>query len=252
MSTEEKDLEATAAPAAEETAAPEKQEEKPARRPARRSRKQVAPEVWEELKADMEDGTILSVKINSAVKGGVISFVNGVRGFIPASLLSIAYVENLEDWAGKTIDVKVITVEPEDGRLVLSGKAVEEERRKAARAEKYDAVNIGDVFDGTVERIVTFGAFVGFDECLSGLVHISQMANHRVESPDKVVAVGDTVKVKVIGKKDGKISLSMRQALEDGEVQPRRYREKDPAFDYHEDRRATTNLGDLLKDIKLD
>ena len=233
MSTEEKELEVTS------TEAPKK--------PARKPRKPVDPAVWEELKAMQESGEVLTVKINAAVNAGVISYVKGVRGFIPASLLSIAYVEDLNEWVDKSIEVKVITVDPEEKRLVLSGKAVEQEA--AERAAKMDAVNVGDIYDGKVERITSFGAFVGFADDLSGLVHISQMANKHIESPNEVVKVGDEVKVKVIGKKDGKISLSMKAALDaDAEVVDNR----EPAFNYKEEGQAATSLASLLAGIKLD
>lgn len=231
MSTEEKELEVTS------TEAPKK--------PARKPRKPVDPAVWEELKAMQESGEVLTVKINAAVNAGVISYVKGVRGFIPASLLSIAYVEDLNEWVDKSIEVKVITVDPEEKRLVLSGKAVEQEKAAA----KMDAVNVGDIYDGKVERITSFGAFVGFADDLSGLVHISQMANKHIESPNEVVKVGDEVKVKVIGKKDGKISLSMKAALDaDAEVVDNR----EPAFNYKEEGQAATSLASLLAGIKLD
>ncbi len=235
MSTEEKELEVTS------TEAPKK--------PARRPRKPVDPAVWEELKAMAESGEVLTVKINAAVNAGVISYVKGIRGFIPASLLSIAYVEDLNEWVDKSIEVKVITVEPENKRLVLSGKAVELEKAAEEKAAKIAAITIGDIYDGKVERITSFGAFVGFADGLSGLVHISQMANKRIESPNEVVKVGDEVKVKVIGNKEGKISLSMKAAL-DSSAEP--VRTKEPAFDYKEEGKATTGLASLLANIKLD
>jgi|GEM_PF-1000970 len=275
MSTEEKDLETTATEAENNTAAaeaapevevqaePEAAEETTAkaedasasRKQNRRPRRQVDPAVWEGFKQSMDDGEILSVKINDAVKAGVISYVNGVRGFIPASLLSIAYVEKLEDWVGKTIDVKVITVEPEERRLVLSGKAVEKEKAAAETATKMEALKVGDVFDGTVERLAPFGVFVRFNDGLSGLVHISQMANRRIETPDEICKAGDTVKVRVIGKDDGKIRLSMKQANGDSDSYtpaPKRYRANDPEFAYKEEGKATTDLSDLLSGIKID
>ena len=234
MSTEEKELEVTS------TEAPKK--------PARKPRKPVDPAVWEELKAMQESGEVLTVKINAAVNAGVISYVKGVRGFIPASLLSIAYVEDLNEWVDKSIEVKVITVDPEEKRLVLSGKAVEQEKAAAERAAKMDAVNVGDIYDGKVERITSFGAFVGFADDLSGLVHISQMANKHIESPNEVVKVGDEVKVKVIGKKDGKISLSMK-ALE--EVAPEEDTNGEETVSYKDEGDATTGLGALLAGLKL-
>ena len=235
MSTEEKELEVTS------TEAPKK--------PAKKPRKPVDPAVWEELQAMQESGEVLTVKINAAVNAGVISYVKGVRGFIPASLLSIAYVEDLNEWVDKSIEVKVITVEPENKRLVLSGKAVELDKAAEEKAARIAAVTVGDVYDGKVERITTFGAFVGFADGLSGLVHISQMANKRIESPNEVVKVGDDVKVKVIGNKEGKISLSMKAAL-DSESEPAPA--KEPVFNYKEEGKATTGLASLLANIKLD
>lgn len=235
MSTEEKELEATS------TEAPKK--------PARKPRKPVDPAVWEELKAMQENGEVLTVKINAAVNAGVISYVKGIRGFIPASLLSIAYVEDLNEWVDKSIEVKVITVEPENKRLVLSGKAVELDKAAEEKAAKVAAVTVGDIYDGKVERITSFGAFVGFADGLSGLVHISQMANKRIESPNEVVKVGNEVKVKVIGNKEGKISLSMKAALE-SDSEP--VSAKEPVFNYKEDGKATTGLASLLANIKLD
>ncbi|MGN0203374.1 MAG: S1 RNA-binding domain-containing protein [Coprococcus sp.] len=235
MSTEEKELEVTS------TEAPKK--------PARKPRKPVDPAVWEELKAAQESGEVLTVKINAAVNAGVISYVKGIRGFIPASLLSIAYVEDLNEWVDKSIEVKVITVEPENKRLVLSGKAVELDKAAEEKAAKIAAVTVGEIYDGKVERITSFGAFVGFADGLSGLVHISQMANKRIESPNEVVKVGDEVKVKVIGNKEGKISLSMKAAL-DSDSQPAAA--KEPAFNYKEEGKATTGLASLLANIKLD
>ncbi len=225
-----------------------------ARKPARKPRKPVDPAVWDELKAMQESGEILTVKINAAVNAGVISYVKGIRGFIPASLLSVKYVEDLTEWVNKTIDVKVITVEQENKRLVLSGKAVEQERAAAEKAAKIAAVQIGDIYDGKVERITSFGAFVGFGDGLSGLVHISQMANHRIETPNEVVKVGDTVKVKVIGNKDGKLSLSMKQAVsrDAGSAPAKERSDRDSSFSYKEEGKATTGLASLLANIKID
>ena len=241
MSTEEKVLEAGAAEVAET----------PVKKPVKKPRKPVDPAVWEELKEASENGEVFSVKITAAVNGGVIAYVKNVRAFIPASLLSVAYVKDLNEWVNKTVDAKVITVDAEAKRLVLSAKAVEQEKADAEKAAKMDAVATGEIYDGKVERITNFGAFVGFADGLSGLVHISQMANKRVETPNEVVKVGDEVKVKVIGKKDGKISLSMKQAVET-EAAPAPRKEKEPSFDYKEEGNATTGLAALLKGIKLD
>ena len=263
MSTEEKELEAVSTETAEvvtepqtdETAAADPAQEKSAKRQPRRPHKTVDKAVWDKLKEQMDEGEILSVKINSAVKAGVTAMVNGVRGFIPASLLSVDFVENLDEWVNKAIDVKVIKVEPDENRLVLSGKAVEQEKRAA----RFDTLNVGEIFEGIVESIRPFGAFVKFNDGLNGLVHISQLANKRVEKPEDVVSVGDTVKVKVISKKDGKIGLSMKQADESYVERPARAPRSDrpergdrEPREYKEEASIGTSLADVLKDIKLD
>ena len=93
-------------------------------------KKAVQVLAWDVLKKDLEEKTILSVKISEAVKAGVVAWVEGIRGFIPASQLSLSYVENLEEWVGRQADVRVITVDEEKKRLVLSAKEVEKERKE--------------------------------------------------------------------------------------------------------------------------
>ena len=156
---------------------------------------------WEELQQMMDDEVILSVQIKSVVNAGVIAYVQGVRGFIPASQLSTSYVKDLNEWLNKTVDVKIITADPEQKRLVLSGRAVEQEKAAAEKAAQIDAVSVGSVFEGTVEKITAYGAFIRLENGLSGLVHISQMSPKRIKTPEDVVSTGDSVNVKVIQKK---------------------------------------------------
>lgn len=201
---------------------------------------------WEELQQKMDENEIFSVKISSVVKGGVIANVEGKRGFIPASQLSKDYVENLEDWMNKTIDVKIITVEPEQKRLVLSGRAVEVQKDAEAKAAQIEAINVGDVFTGTVQKLTNYGAFVALENGLSGLVHISQISPKRINTPAEALEVGQTTPVKVINKKDGKLSLSIKAAT--APAKP----EKAPSFNFKSEGNASTNLGSLLAGIKLD
>ena len=193
--------------------------------------------------------TILSVKINGVVNAGVIAYVQGVRGFIPASQLSTSYVEDLNEWLNKTVDVKIITVDPEQKRLVLSGRVVEQEKAAAEKAAQIDAVSVGDIFDGTVEKITSYGAFIRLENGLSGLVHISQMSTKRIKTPNDAVQIGGSVKVKVIQKKEGKLSLSMK-ALMTEEAPERTYEKETVHFKSEGD--AATSLGALLAGIKLD
>ena len=203
---------------------------------------------WEELQQMMDEDTILSVQINGVVNAGVIAYVQGVRGFIPASQLSTSYVEDLNEWLNKTVDVKIITVDPEQKRLVLSSRVVEQEKAEAEKAAQIDAVSVGDIFDGTVEKITSYGAFIRLENGLSGLVHISQMSTKRIKTPNDAVQIGGSVKVKVIQKKEGKLSLSMK-ALMTEEAPERTYEKETVHFKSEGD--AATSLGALLAGIKL-
>ncbi len=202
--------------------------------------------VWDKLKKYMEDGTNLKVTIKGVVNKGVIAYVEGVRGFIPASKLSLSYVENLEDWLLKEIEVRVITADPEKKRLVLSARDILREKREEERKSQISNVEIGLVTEGTVESIMPYGAFVRLSSGLSGLVHVSQISAKRIKDPSVVLKEGDTVKVKVIGLKDGKISLSMK-ALED--VSAEEVQEEKVVLPKSEE--LSTNLGSLLKNLKL-
>jgi len=212
------------------------------------SKKQADDQLaWTKLAELMAAETVLTVKIGGIVNAGVIAYVEGVRGFIPASQLSTSYVEDLNEWLHKTVDAKIITVDPEKKRLVLSAKAVAIEKARADKNAKINRIQVGDVFEGTVDKITNYGAFVDFADDLSGLVHISQISQKRIKSVKDVLKEGDTVKVKVIANKDGKISLSMK-ALQEAE-EPVEVPEE--VFEYKESGQATTGLAALLKNIKL-
>ena len=212
------------------------------------SRKAAADELaWKKLQEYLDEKTVLDVKVGGVVKGGVIAYVEGIRGFIPASKLSLSYVENLEDWLNKEIQVQVITVEPEKKRLVLSAREILREKAAEERRAKISNVQVGLVTEGKVESIQPYGAFIDLGEGLSGLVHVSQISDKRIKTPDAVLKVGDTVKVKVIAIKDGKLSLSMK-ALKD--VAAEEVREEKVVLPKSEE--LTTSLGELFKNIQLD
>lgn len=213
--------------------------------------KRVAEEriSWEELQQLMDEDTVLSVQVKGVVNAGVITYVQGVRAFIPASQLSTSYVEDLNEWLNKTVDVKIITVNPEQKRLVLSGRVVEQEKKAAEKAAQADAIAVGDVFEGTVEKITNYGAFIRLENGLSGLVHISQMSTKRIKTPDEAVKTGDAVKVKVIQKKEGKLSLSMKALMV--EEAPVETHDKEFA-NFKSEGDAATNLGSLLAGFKFD
>lgn len=173
--------------------------------------------------------------------------VEGIRGFIPASRLSLSYIEDLETYLSKDIEVKVIDVDQETNRLVLSAREILKEKQAKERAEKIASIKVGSVLEGTVETLQNYGAFIRLPEGLSGLVHVSQISEKRIKTPADVLAVGDTVTVKVIGIKDGKISLSIKALIEktEEEEEPR---EK---VVLPKSEAIGTSLGELFKNIKL-
>lgn len=203
---------------------------------------------WNVVTRYQEEGTNLHVKVEGIVNGGVIAMVEGLRGFIPASRLSLSYIEDLETYLLKEIDVRVIEANQAEGRLILSAREILREQKKAEDAKKLASVQVGSVVKGTVESLQSYGAFVRLENGLSGLVHISQISTQRIKSADQVLHVGDEVDVKVIGIKDGKISLSIKALAEDAE------KEQEEELEHVEIPKAEaigTSLGDLFKNIKL-
>ena len=170
---------------------------------------------WNVVQSYLEKGTVLPVKIEGIVNGGAIAMVEGIRGFIPASRLSLSYIEDLESYLLKDIEVQVIDVDQANNRLVLSARELLKEKEKKEREEKIANIKVGSVLTGTVESLQNYGAFVRLEDGLSGLVHVSQISQKRIKFPKDVLNVGDEVQVKVIGVKDGKISLSMKALEED-------------------------------------
>ena len=188
--------------------------------------------------------SVVKVKVKEIVKGGAIAFVDEIKAFIPASQLSLEYVEKLEDWVGKHIETYIITVEPEKKRLVLSARELLKERRDAERKEKLSSFKAGDIVEGTVESLKDYGAFVALTDGVTGLLHISQISNQRIKHPGVVLKEGQKVKVKILSVQENKISLSMK-ALEPEE------KEEKVDFEYKSTDKVYTGLGDLLKNLKL-
>lgn len=199
---------------------------------------------WNVVKRYLEKKTILPVKIEGIVNGGAIAMVEGLRGFIPASRLSLSYIDDLESYLLKDIEVQVIDVDQAENKLVLSARELLKEKERKAKEEKISNLQVGAVMTGTVDSLQTYGAFIQLEDGLSGLVHISQISQKRIKSPKDVLNVGDEVQVKVIGIKDGKISLSMK-ALEEVEEEPVEKVEIPKAEE------IGTSLGDLFKNIQL-
>jgi small subunit ribosomal protein S1 len=204
---------------------------------------------WDKLNEMMEQKTIVTVRIKESVKSGVVAFLEGIRAFIPASQLAADYVEDTDAWIGKNVRVKVITVDREKNKLVLSGKAVALAEREEERSHRIAMLVPGAVVEGTVESIMPYGAFVSIGNGISGLVHISQVSQKRIASVHEVLKEGDKVKAKILNTNDGKVSLSIK-ALSDV-MEKAEDEEEAEAFEYTTNENTGTSLGDLLANIKL-
>lgn len=201
---------------------------------------------WNRVTRYMEEGTILPVKVEGIVNGGAIAHVEGLRGFIPASRLSLTYIEDLESYLLKDIEVRVIDVDQAENRLVLSAREILREREQKERADKINSIAPGTILNGVVETLQSYGAFVKLENGLSGLVHISQISQKRIKTPGEVLKVGEEVTVKVIAVKDGKLSLSIK-ALQETDPEE----EVNEKVEIPKAEAIGTNLGDLFKNINL-
>ncbi len=200
---------------------------------------------WNIVSDYLEKKTVLSVKIEGIVNGGAIAIIEGIRGFIPVSQLSLSYVENLEEYLLQEIEVQVIEAVQADNRLILSAKGLLKEKAKKEKEALVASVEIGSVTTGKVESIQNYGAFIRLENGLSGLVHVSQISDKRIKTPAAVLEIGQDVNVKVIGIKDGKISLSIKALIEKEEE------DVVEKVDIPKAENIGTSLGDLFKNIKL-
>lgn len=210
-------------------------------------------ENWASLREALESRRIYEVKVKEAVNAGVVAYVNGIRGFIPASKLALSYVEEgeLPEYVGKTLKVRVITADEDGDKLVLSARDVAKEEAASIHERKLNALQKGYMTEGTVTRIEPYGCFVEIGDGLTGLVHISQICNKFLKSPKEIVKLGMKVKVKVLDVADGKIRLSMKEAED---LAPEPGDEKDLPDDVpmeYKDEEATTSLAGLLKGITI-
>lgn len=201
---------------------------------------------WNLVAKYMEEKTVLPVKVEGIVNGGVIAMVEGIRGFVPASKLSLSYIENLEDYLLKDIEVQVIDYDQAENRLILSARELLKKKEQEEKKKLLESVQTGSVLKGTVESLQSYGAFIRLENGLSGLVHISQISNKRIKTPAEALNVGQEVDVKVIGNKDGKISLSIKALIAEEPVEEVVEKVEIPKA---ED--IGTSLGDLFKNLKL-
>ena len=177
--------------------------------------------IWNELEKKMEEGEIITTKILEANKGGLMVKINGMVGFLPASQLTSDHYPRVSDgdknkilsllmqMVNTNVKVKIIGLDKEEGKLIVSEKATKEEEEK----EKVSKLEVGNVVEGEISGIVDFGVFVKFNDSLEGLVHISELAWKLIDDPSKLFNVGQKVKCKIIGIDNSRISLSIK-ALE--------------------------------------
>ncbi|HAR6206326.1 30S ribosomal protein S1 [Staphylococcus pseudintermedius] len=165
------------------------------------------------LQEKLENNETIEAKVTEVVKGGLVVDV-GQRGFIPASLISTDYIEDFSDYEGRVLELKVEELEPEKNRVILSRKAVEAEENEKKKAELLQSIKAGDVIEGKVARLTNFGAFIDLGG-VDGLVHVSELSHEHVKSPEEVVSIGDTVKVKVrsVEQDSERVSLSIKDTL---------------------------------------
>ena len=170
---------------------------------------------WRRIEAAAESGEPVEGSVIEVVKGGLILDL-GVRGFLPASLVDIRRVHNLDEFMGQTLECKVIELNRSRNNVVLSRRAVLEEERKEVREQILGRLQPGQVVEGKISNIVDFGAFVDLDG-IDGLIHISELSWSHVNHPSEVVAIGDTVRIKVldIDRDRQRISLGLKQTQED-------------------------------------
>jgi len=170
---------------------------------------------WRKIEAAAESGEPVEGTVIEVVKGGLIIDL-GVRGFLPASLVDIRRVQNLDDFLGQTIECKVIELNRSRNNVVLSRRAVLEEERKEVRQQILDRLQPGQIVEGAISNIVDFGAFVDLDG-IDGLIHISELSWSHVNHPSEILSIGQVVPVKVldIDRERQRISLGLKQTQED-------------------------------------
>ncbi|MCG8482179.1 MAG: 30S ribosomal protein S1 [Clostridia bacterium] len=171
---------------------------------------------WDELKKAFDNKEKIKVNVKQVVKGGVVAFYKTIRCFIPASLLAYRYVEDLNEFVGKELEVRVEDFDLEKKRIVLSRKVVEIEEREKLKEAVLKDIEVGKKYKGVVTKLMNFGAFVDIGG-VEGLIHISELSWNRVKHPSEVVAEGDEVEVDVLkfDTKTKKIGLGLKKVEED-------------------------------------
>lgn len=168
-----------------------------------------ARKAWDKLVG--REGEVVTVKVTRAVKGGLSVEFEGLRGFIPASMIDSRFTRNTERFVGQELEAKIKEVDPAENRFILSRREVIEEAAAAAREEVFSKLTVGENVTGKVARITSFGAFIDLGG-VDGLVHLTELSHERHVSPKSVVSVGEEVEVKVLAldEEEGRVSLSLK------------------------------------------
>lgn len=176
-------------------------------------RRLEARRVWNEIEDKFKAGETIKAPVTQVVKGGLVVDA-GIRGFVPASMVSDHFVEDLNQFKGQELELKIVEIEPSDNRLILSRKELVQAEREAKRQAVMEKLVAGDVVEGKVARLTNFGAFIDLGG-VDGLVHVSEISYERVNKPADALKVGQEVKVKVLSvdAEKGRISLSIKQTL---------------------------------------
>ncbi|TQR35281.1 30S ribosomal protein S1 [Lysinibacillus sphaericus] len=176
-------------------------------------RKVDAIKAWDTLEQQFNAGEIFEAEVKDIVKGGLVVDL-GVRGFVPASLVEDHFVDDFEDYKGKSLSFKIVELDKEKNRLILSHRAVVEAEKASQKKDVINHIKIGDVLDGKVQRIASFGAFIDLGG-IDGLVHISQVSHEHVSDVSEVLSEGQEVKVKVLSvdPENERISLSIKETI---------------------------------------
>lgn len=202
---------------------------------------------WGKFAQWKEEKTPVSIRITEAVKGGVTGYLEGIRAFIPASKLSLSYVEDLSGFVGQTVQAIIITAEEEGKKLVLSCRELLREQAQNQRNEQISRIQVGAIVTGKVETLKDYGAFVDIGDGVSGLLHVSQIPYpKKLPHPKYVLKEGQEIKVKITKVENGKVSLSMKDLKDpmDKEV------DEEPV-EYHDHSAAGTSMADLFKKLGL-
>ena len=176
-------------------------------------RRLEARKVWDDIQKKFDDGETITAKVTQAVKGGLVVDA-GVRGFVPASMITDHYVEDLNQFKGQELEFKIIEIEPSENRLILSHKEIVKAEHEKAAEKIFAELQPGDIVEGKVARMTNFGAFIDLGG-VDGLVHVSEISYDHVDKPSDVLSAGQDVKVKVLSVDPDRerISLSIKQTL---------------------------------------